>query len=241
MSRCEASRACCAAMDRAPTVGAGAVAEADTLKGIFGTNQNEFQRKTLLALLPDVPGDVVPEDLNRLLRFRIAELTRDGIDDLLRAIFSAPKHVAAPVGSPPQFDEPVAATPTVPTHRTTLVAGSTPRPGSVQQFNPDRRLKLSCRSERYSTAFKPGLGIANAFNRSQSTDQARVQPGGSSATARPRTARSRCGCSSPRARRPRPSGRARMPSAAWPSSGTRNRGARTPEIPPRQHPANHDV
>jgi hypothetical protein len=93
-------------MDRAPTVGAGAVAEAVTLKGIFGTNQNEFQRETLLALLPDVPGDVVPEDLNRLLRFRIAELTRDGIDDLLRAIFSAPKHVAAPVGSPPQFDEP---------------------------------------------------------------------------------------------------------------------------------------
>jgi len=88
LSRCEASRACCAAMDRAPTVGAGAVAEADTLKGIFGTNQNEFQRKTLLALLPDVPGDVVPEDLNRLLRFRIAELTRDGIDDLLRAVLA---------------------------------------------------------------------------------------------------------------------------------------------------------
>lgn len=62
-----------------------------------------------------------------------------------------------------------------------LVVGSTARPGSLQQFNPDRRLQLSRRSERYSTAFKPGLGIADAFNRSQATDQARVQPGGSSA------------------------------------------------------------
>jgi hypothetical protein len=35
-------------------MGAGAVAEADTLKGIFGNDQSEFQRKTLLALLPDV-------------------------------------------------------------------------------------------------------------------------------------------------------------------------------------------
>jgi hypothetical protein len=34
---------------------------------------------TLLALLPDVPGDVVPEDLNRLLRFHITEMTRGGI------------------------------------------------------------------------------------------------------------------------------------------------------------------
>jgi hypothetical protein len=50
----------------APTVGAGAVAEADPLKGIFGTNQAEFQSKTLLALLPGVPRDVVPKDLHRL-------------------------------------------------------------------------------------------------------------------------------------------------------------------------------
>ena len=40
----------------APTVGAGAVAEADTLQGIFGKNQAEFQRKTLLVLLPGVQG-----------------------------------------------------------------------------------------------------------------------------------------------------------------------------------------
>ena len=87
----------------APTVGAGAVAEADTLKGIFGKNQAEFQRKTLLVLLPGVPRDVVPEDLYRLNRFPVADLTRAGIDDLLRALFDTPKHTAPPVGTPPTF------------------------------------------------------------------------------------------------------------------------------------------
>ncbi|MEE6140628.1 SEFIR domain-containing protein [Mycobacterium sp. 050128] len=90
----------------APTVGAGAVAEADTLKGIFGKNQTEFQHKTLLVLLPGVPTDVVPEDLYRLNRFSVAELTRAGIDDLLRALFNAPKHTAPPVGEAPTFDRP---------------------------------------------------------------------------------------------------------------------------------------
>lgn len=90
----------------APTVGAGAVAEADTLKGIFGKNQAEFQRKTLLVLLPGVPTEVVPEDLYRLHRFPVTELTRAGIDDLLRALFDAPKHTAPRVGAPPIFDTP---------------------------------------------------------------------------------------------------------------------------------------
>jgi hypothetical protein len=102
----------------AATVGAGAVAEADTLKGIFGRDQAEFQRRTLLVLLPGVPSDVVPEDLYRLLRFRIAELTREGIEPLLRAIFDAPKHVASPVGAPPTFDVRAAAAP-APAHPVT--------------------------------------------------------------------------------------------------------------------------
>ena len=88
----------------APTVGAGAVAEADTLKGIFGINQDEFQRKTLVVLLPGVASDVIPEDLHRLNRFTVAELTREGIDDLLRAVFNTPRHVALPVGPRPTFE-----------------------------------------------------------------------------------------------------------------------------------------
>lgn len=89
----------------APTVGAGAVAEADALKGIFGRNQAEFQRKTMLALLPGVSSDLVPEDLYRLTRFTISELSRSGIDDLLRTLFKAPRHSPPPVGSAPTFGE----------------------------------------------------------------------------------------------------------------------------------------
>lgn len=47
-------------------VGAGAGVEADTVKGIFGRDQTIFRRKTLLALLPGVPHDVISEELFRL-------------------------------------------------------------------------------------------------------------------------------------------------------------------------------
>lgn len=90
----------------APTVGAGAVAEADMLKGIFGRDQSEFQRKTLIALLPGVGSDVIPEDLYRLNRFHVSTLTREGVEDLLRAVFEAPRHLPAPVGPRPTFDSP---------------------------------------------------------------------------------------------------------------------------------------
>lgn len=94
----------------APTVGAGAVAEADALKGIFGRDQAEFQRKTMLALLPGVASDLVPEDLYRLARFPIGDLSRGGIDDLLRTLFDAPRHSPPPVGVAPTFDEPPSRT-----------------------------------------------------------------------------------------------------------------------------------
>jgi SEFIR domain len=87
----------------APHVGAGAVAEADALKGIFGRDQSEFQRKTLLALMPGISVDVVPPDLYRLNRFTLRELTREGIDDLLRMVFEAPECVPTPVGPRPNF------------------------------------------------------------------------------------------------------------------------------------------
>ncbi len=43
-----------------PTVGAGAVAEADELLGLFNKNQTEFRRKVKLVLLPGASADDVP-------------------------------------------------------------------------------------------------------------------------------------------------------------------------------------
>jgi hypothetical protein len=44
----------------APTVGAGAVWDADTLKGKFCSNQTDFQEQTVIALLPGVSSEGRP-------------------------------------------------------------------------------------------------------------------------------------------------------------------------------------
>lgn len=86
-----------------PTVGAGAVWEADTLKGKFGSNQTDFQEHTVIALLPGVSTKVVPFDLHRLYRHTVPELTMAGIEPLLRAIFGQPNYVKPPLGNRPHL------------------------------------------------------------------------------------------------------------------------------------------
>ena len=143
----------------APTVGAGAVAEADTLKGIFGINQDEFQRKTLVVLLPGVARDVIPEDLHRLNRFTVAELTREGIDDLLRAVFNTPRHVVPPVGPPPTFDAP-ATSPTPPAASLPVPAhAATPFEASDSAEYLERLLAVSDERSRHR---RRGAGLTSA-------------------------------------------------------------------------------
>ena len=57
-----------------PTEGAGAVAEANALLGIFGHDQQQFRQKVKLILLRGVPDTVVPQNLNGVPRFRIGTL-----------------------------------------------------------------------------------------------------------------------------------------------------------------------
>jgi hypothetical protein len=85
----------------APTVGVGAVWEADTLKGKFGNHQTEFQQQTLIALLPGVGNEVIPFDLYRLYRHSVQELTAAGIEPLLRVILDEPKYIKPPLGNGP--------------------------------------------------------------------------------------------------------------------------------------------
>ncbi|WP_172652651.1 hypothetical protein [Rhodococcus opacus] len=88
-----------------PTVGAGAVVEADTLKGRFNENQRDFQAKTLIAVLPGASEDALPTDLHRLNRFYIHEFadTDDGIQRLLRTLYGKPLHAIPELGSPPDL------------------------------------------------------------------------------------------------------------------------------------------
>lgn len=86
-----------------PHLGAGVVAEADTLKGLFNEDQGAFQRKALLVLLPGIGAETIPSDLHRLQRFRIERLDARGIEPLLRRIHGRPLHARPSLESPPEL------------------------------------------------------------------------------------------------------------------------------------------
>jgi thiamin-phosphate kinase len=74
-----------------PNEGAGAVGEADALKGRFTRDQAEFQRRTVAVILPGASTDDLPLDLARLNRFPIPSIDARGIDDLVHALSQQPR------------------------------------------------------------------------------------------------------------------------------------------------------
>jgi hypothetical protein len=90
-----------------PTVGAGARREADALRGLFDRNQDDFFARVKLVVLPSMAGDdsVVPGSLSGLTRYVVDELSRDGIEDLVRALTGQPRYLRpgppTPRGLPP--------------------------------------------------------------------------------------------------------------------------------------------
>lgn len=82
-----------------PTVGAGAASEADTLKGLYQSNQEQFQRKVLLVLLPGVDQAIIPPDLARLNRSYVDPNDADSFDNLLRLLTNQPLYVKPAVGT----------------------------------------------------------------------------------------------------------------------------------------------
>ena len=81
-----------------PTVGAGVAVEADTLKGLFITNQEKFQRRTILIMLPGTTPADIPLDLHRLNRFRIEKIDRNSIEPLIRALSNQPRYAVPELG-----------------------------------------------------------------------------------------------------------------------------------------------
>jgi hypothetical protein len=85
-----------------PDTGAGAVAEANELHGLFNSDQGEFREKVVLVRLPMVAGeDVVPNTLSGVQRVSISEISPDGLDDLVRLLTRQPKHPLPPLGEIP--------------------------------------------------------------------------------------------------------------------------------------------
>ncbi|MDX3849589.1 toll/interleukin-1 receptor domain-containing protein [Streptomyces sp. AK02-01A] len=86
-----------------PREGAGVVVEADTLKGLFTKNQDVFQNKCVIVLLPGVDAKDVPPDLERLRRVTVPEITPAGIEELVRVMTDQPEYLKPPLGALPRL------------------------------------------------------------------------------------------------------------------------------------------
>jgi RNA polymerase sigma factor (sigma-70 family) len=85
-----------------PGTGAGAAREANTLKGLFDRDQQSFQRKVKIILLPGASVDDIPAELQSSgQRFRVASLDEAGLEGLLRTLTGQPAYVPPPLGTLP--------------------------------------------------------------------------------------------------------------------------------------------
>jgi len=89
--------------DNDPRVGAGAAAEADTLKGLFARNQAEWQRRLAIVLFPGTADAVVPPDLDRVARLYVDLSEPDSVEAVVRLITGQPRYPKPSLGSLPTF------------------------------------------------------------------------------------------------------------------------------------------
>lgn len=93
-----------------PSKGAGAVAEADALKGLFQKDQSAWQRKVIVVILPSESGASIPDDLMRATRFWVDPDEPDSIETLLRTLTGQPQYAKPQLGRVPVLPPAVAAT-----------------------------------------------------------------------------------------------------------------------------------
>lgn len=85
-----------------PTANAGAVAETNALRGMFSTDQSDFQRRVVLVLLPGRESSELPQELRATTSWvAVPELTLDGIEELLRIFHNQPAYPMPAVGTAP--------------------------------------------------------------------------------------------------------------------------------------------
>ena len=86
-----------------PAEGAGAAREADALHGLFSRDQQEWQKKLVIAMLPGVSDDDVPVDLDRVTRVTLDPSDPDSYEGLLRNLTGQPQYVKVPLGTIPDM------------------------------------------------------------------------------------------------------------------------------------------
>lgn len=85
----------------APREGAGAAAEADTLRGLFARDQTDWQRRVVIVMFPDVEARVVPPDLSRATRVSVDPSDPDSYENLIRVLTGQSRYPKPQLGAVP--------------------------------------------------------------------------------------------------------------------------------------------
>jgi SOS response regulatory protein OraA/RecX len=86
-----------------PRTGAGAAAEADSLRSIYSGNRDAFLKKVRLLLLPRVDSQDIPNGLHGVPRFQINTIDDTGLSELLRSLTGQPEFIQNSLGPLPDL------------------------------------------------------------------------------------------------------------------------------------------
>jgi SOS response regulatory protein OraA/RecX len=86
-----------------PTKGAGAAAEADSLRSIYAVNRDAFRDKVRLVLLPGANSRDIPSGLHGVPRFEVGTIDDAGLSDLLRNLTEQPEFIKGKLGDLPEL------------------------------------------------------------------------------------------------------------------------------------------
>ncbi|GAB4001410.1 hypothetical protein GCM10029992_36820 [Glycomyces albus] len=75
-----------------PQEGAGAARECDALHGLFDADQETFQQKVIIVVLPGGTDKSVPYDLSRVPRRTVDTISVQGVEHVLRLVLRKPRH-----------------------------------------------------------------------------------------------------------------------------------------------------
>lgn len=85
-----------------PQSNAGAVGEANALRGMFAVDQSDFESRVVLVLLPGREISELPNELHATTPWTfVPSLTAEGIEDLLRILHAQPAYPKSAVGATP--------------------------------------------------------------------------------------------------------------------------------------------
>jgi hypothetical protein len=93
-----------------PTKGAGAVGEADALRGLFQRDQGAWQRKVMVVTLPSQADVALPDDLARATRFTADPSDIDSLEILIRTLTAQPLYEKPALGEVPVLPPSVSST-----------------------------------------------------------------------------------------------------------------------------------